>query len=163
MVPQNMFPRFPFLSGANLLKWRHCCLVQVFTSFRRANSHIVSFCKLALSENRTCISKTLKQGWINKIGSPPGRLSPYRLGCYKIVDAIWMSIGSVADCFSLTETGSQTDSVTPVEPAFCPGHMGSHHHTFALFVLCGWWTDTRLLWKVIIDLWTVNKEYTVWV
>lgn len=73
---------------------------------------------------------------------------------------------SVCDeCFSLTETGSQADTVAPVEPSFCPGHVRSHHHTFAVFALWGWWTDrqtdwwrSRLLWKAMIELRTVNNE-----
>lgn len=106
----------------NLLKWWNCCLVQVVASFWRANSHIIAFFKLALGENRTCDNK------------------PTMLGMLKND----MRSKSVCDgCFSLTETGSQADAVAPVEPSFCPGHVRSHHHAFAMFALWDWGQTDR--------------------
>lgn len=157
MEPQMVFPRFPFLSGLNLLKWRHCCLVQVVTSFGCANSHIVSFFKLTLSENCTCINKPsiIRMNQQHWLPIQDNYLLIAWDGTKLFTQYEWVS-EVCEDRFSLTETGSQADTVTPVEPTFCPGHMGSNHHTFAVFALCGWWTDTLMGPVMIEKLWIKN-------
>lgn len=57
---------------------------------------------------------------------------------------------SMNKCEELTETGSQSDAVSPVQPTFSPRDMRSHNHTFIHSPL--WNTHTqgsnKQIWKL---------------